>query len=215
MPPCRSSPRLMGTRRTVVSFMRPVAASRIRWTELLGLSAKTLPTTSAPVTSRRERIVRKSMACLPVEDGARRDRVASELLHQRLARWKRLHVAQPAYPLDGHRFAVQLAGEVEQIDLQGARRDAEGGPRPLVHHAPVSHPASPFPLPRQSYPDCIHPVRRQELAGIGRGEVDRRNPDRPPPPCPALHDARRAVAPAEPALGGREVPVRDRGAGRR
>src|SRR5256884_304035 len=43
--------------------MRPVAASRIRWTVLLGLSAKTLPTTSAPVTIRRERIVRKSMAC--------------------------------------------------------------------------------------------------------------------------------------------------------
>src|SRR2546430_11072765 len=33
MPPCRSSPRLMGTRRTVVSFMRPVAASRIRRSE--------------------------------------------------------------------------------------------------------------------------------------------------------------------------------------
>src|SRR2546427_12102978 len=105
------------------------------------------------------------------------------------------------------RFDCDWSSDVCSSDL--------GGPRPLVHHAAVSYCPSPFPVPRQSHPDSIHPVRRQELAGIGRGQVDRRNPDRPPPPCPALHYARRAVTPAEPALGGRKVPVRDRGADQR
>src|SRR5207249_2050263 len=70
---------------------------------------------------------------------------------------------------------------------------------------------SPFPLPWQLDPDCVHAVRRQQFARIEGGEVDGGDPDRPAPPRPALHHAGRAVAPAEPALRRREIAVGDGG----
>src|SRR5439155_466108 len=81
----------------------------------------------------------------------------------------------------------------------------------LVHHAAVPPSPSPFPLPWQLDPDCVHAVRRQQFARIEGGEVDGGDPDRPAPPRPALHHAGRAVAPAEPALRRREIAVGDGG----
>src|SRR2546430_9240858 len=62
--------------------------------------------------------------------------------------------AQPTHPLHGHRFAVQLAGEVEQVDLQRPCRDTEGGPWPLVHHAAVLHSLSPRSEERRVGKEC-------------------------------------------------------------
>ena len=47
----------MGTRRTVVSFMRPVAASRTRCVAFVGISAQTLNTRRMPIAISRERTV--------------------------------------------------------------------------------------------------------------------------------------------------------------
>src|SRR5437867_1640873 len=55
IPPCRSRPRLSGTRRIVVSFIRPVVASRTRWVVSAGISAQTLRSTSPPMMNSRER----------------------------------------------------------------------------------------------------------------------------------------------------------------
>src|ERR1700686_4584606 len=119
MPPRRSRPKLIGTSRTVVSFIRPVAESTTRWVTSRGKSATTLNTTRMPITISRERILR-IVRSLRFEAVLRRPRVARELFHKRVARGKRLHVPQPAHPFDRYRFAVQVLVEVEQMDLQGS-----------------------------------------------------------------------------------------------
>src|SRR5207302_218671 len=89
---------------------------------------------------------------LPVEDRARRDGVALDLVHQRLARRERLHVPQPSHPLHGHRFTVQVTCKIEQMSLESASRHPERGARTLIHHAAIPLPASHFPLPGYFHP---------------------------------------------------------------
>src|SRR5947208_6792744 len=157
MPPCRSSPRLMGTRRTVVSFMRPVFWSSTRWVVLRGTSAITANAVARAIQTKRQRSER--MRLLEVEGLSRRHPVALELLHERLAGRKRLHVAQAAHPLHSHRLAVQVAGEVEQVNLERPRRDSERGARALIHHPPE-------PLSAPLHPHRIYPVGAQQLSGV-------------------------------------------------
>src|SRR6266516_938861 len=162
MPPWRSRPRLMGTRRTVVSFISPVAASRTRCVSLDGISAQTLRASRIPMVIKLERMVR--IASLPAEDLARRHGVALELIDERLPGREGLHVPQPAHPFHLHRLAVQLAGEVEEMDLEGPRRDPEGRPRPLVHHPPFPLPVSRFPTSTQT---AYTPSGGRSLRGSG------------------------------------------------
>src|SRR5580704_6146109 len=104
MPPWRSRPRLIGTRRTVVSFISPVVASRTRIVVLVGNNCHTAHRIRIPVMISRERILRISP--LAVEAVAGRHRVARELRDESVPRRKLLHVAQSAYPFDGYRVSV-------------------------------------------------------------------------------------------------------------
>src|SRR4029077_3940318 len=105
-------PRLMGTRRIVVSFIRPVTGSRTRWVTLVGISCHTARTRSAPIVSSRVRIVR-IFECLPLEDRPRRDRVALDLGDQPLPRREGLGIPQPAQPFHRYRRPVHIAAEIE------------------------------------------------------------------------------------------------------
>src|SRR5437762_3754104 len=100
----------MGTRRIVVSFMRPLVASRTRCVTLVGISCHTAIASSPPMAISRERIVR--IESLPLEDRARRDRVALDLVHQRLTRREGLGIPQPARPRHRHRRTVHITGDV-------------------------------------------------------------------------------------------------------
>src|SRR5260370_41397915 len=126
IPPWRSRPRLIGTRRIVVSFIRPVTGSRTRWVTLVGISCHTASTRSAPIVSSRVRMVR-IFESLPLEDRPRRDRVALDLVDQRLTRREGLGIPQPAQPLYRHRRPVQVAGEIEQMNLEAAGVRTERG----------------------------------------------------------------------------------------
>src|SRR5207249_4315101 len=72
------------------------------------------------------------------------------------------------------------------------------------HHAIV-------PLATDLDPHGIYAIRWQQLARIGRREVDRRDPDRPSPPRAPLHHGPQAVPATQPALGRRQVAVRHGG----
>src|SRR5579859_150538 len=173
-PPCRSRPRLIGTRRSVVSFIWPVTGSILRTAVWRGRMDSTLSTTRMPIKMSRERIV--FIASLWVEAFPRHGAVALELRHELLAGFERAHVAEATHPLDPHRFAVYVCGEVEQMHFQPARRDAEGRPRPLIHH-PAPH------APRAVRADGIHAVGRQQLLRRRR-DVEGRDADGPAPPAP-------------------------------
>src|SRR5213594_203800 len=159
------------------------------------------------MVSSRVRIVR-IFESLPLEDRARRDRVALDLVHQRLTRREGLGIPQPARPRHRHTRTVHFTGEIEQMNLETARVHAERGARALVHHAIV-------PLAIDLDPHGIYAIRRQQLARIGRREVDRRHPDRPSPPRTPLHHGPQAVRATQPALGRRQVAVRHGGPDKR
>src|SRR5438034_928799 len=76
----------------------------------------------------------------------------------------------------------------------------ERRPRPLIHHAPVRRSA---PLD----PHGIYTVGREQLAGVGRRQVDRRDPDGAAATGAAFHHTPQAIGPAEPALRARQVAV--------
>src|SRR5690242_12368879 len=210
MPPCRSSPRLIGTRRTVVSFIRPVDGSRTRCVTFVGIRAQILSTSRIPTARSLERIV-PSIASLPVEDRACRYGVPLDLVHQRLPRRKCLRITQPVYPLHSDGRAVQVAVIVEQMNLEAASVDTERRPRPLIHHTAVGLLLLPFPFPRQSHPHRVYPVRREELPGVGGRQVDRRHADRPASPSPPLDRTPQAIGASQPAGRRAEVAVRHRG----
>src|SRR5690349_22660066 len=106
----------MGTRRTVVSFMRPVAGSRTRCVTLVGISAQMLSARRMPTANSLERIVRNIGPLplpLPVEDRAGRHRVLLDLVYQRLPRRERPGVPQSTEPLHRDRRVVQISAEIE------------------------------------------------------------------------------------------------------
>src|SRR5216117_298965 len=86
------------------------------------------------------------------------------------------------------------------MHLETARVHPERRPRPLIHHAPVRRSA---PLD----PHGIYTVGREQLAGVGRRQVDRRDPDGAAATGAAFHHTPQAIGPAEPALRARQVAV--------
>src|SRR5439155_8541902 len=94
------------------------------------------------------------------------------------------------------------------MNLEAACVHAERGPRALVHHTTV-------PPSLDLDPHGIHAVRRQQLARVGRREVDRRYADGPPAPRATLHHGPHTVRPPEAALGRRQVTVRHGGPNQR
>src|ERR1700746_29717 len=123
----------MGTRRTVVSFMRPVAGARTRCVTLFGINAQMLRARRMPTAKSLERIVRNIGPLplpLPVEYRAGRHRAPLDLVYQRLLRRERPRVPQPPEPLHRDRRVVQIAAEIEQMNLEAASVHAERGPRP-------------------------------------------------------------------------------------